>query len=71
MSDHAPKPEGAVPTEETAKSRSSKPVGLTRLNPETLEAFFSSEHPPPKENDGKSDHKEDEFEVRRKRFFGQ
>jgi hypothetical protein len=48
-------------------------LDLTKVNMETLEAFFPSENPVPKgwEN-GKAEEgqkSEDEFEIRRKLFF--
>ena len=50
-----------------------KLVDLTKLDLEALEAFFPSEKPDPKSEDGKADKSEkneDEFDVRRRRFFG-
>ena len=49
-------------------------IDLTKVNMETLEAFFPSEDPAPKGwEKGKAEgvqKSEDEFEIRRKLFFG-
>jgi len=50
-----------------------KPMDLTKLNLEALEAFFPPELPAPKElateKDEGGEKTEDEFEIRRKQFF--
>ena len=50
-----------------------EPIGLAKLNMETLEAFFPSERPTPREDAekiaGAIQKPEDEFEIRRKLFF--
>jgi hypothetical protein len=49
-------------------------IDLTKLNMEALEAFFPSEKPSPKECGNKkaerNQNAEDEFEIRRRLFFG-
>jgi hypothetical protein len=49
-------------------------IDLTKLNMETLEAFFPSENPAPKgKENGNAEEgqkSEAEFEIRRKLFFG-
>lgn len=73
----APKPEEpkeeAPPPDEARKDidLTKLKIDLTKLNLETLEAFFPAEQPAPKKSEEKSGNTEDEFEIRRKRFFEQ
>jgi hypothetical protein len=52
-----------------------EPIDLTKLNAEILEALFPSENLARKESENekaeKDEKAEDEFEIRRKSFFGQ
>ena len=55
-------------SEATILKGSPKIIDLTKLDFETLEAFFPSEHPTQQKNKEENEGSEDEF-VRRRRFF--
>lgn len=54
--------------ESTSLKEPSKLFEVTKPNLETLEALFSSEHLAPRKT--LNEESEDEFELRRKQFFG-
>jgi hypothetical protein len=71
--EEAPKPKEAPRPDEAPKGidLTKLKIDLTKLNLETLEAFFPAEEPAPKKSEEQNGNSEDEFEMRRKRFFEQ
>lgn len=71
VSNDAPKPDSVSKYDDVPKAEDApEAIDLTNINLEVPEPSFPSEQPTPKETEkGDTKIEEDEFEIRRKRFF--